>query len=305
MVAPPDDLNFRANVAAVHGAAGIGWLSDIPRLVAELERSWGLRVGSPYELSYNYVVPVTRSTGQACVLKLSPPGFSGYDREADALSGFAGRGAVKLLDHDDSRGALLLERADPGRSLAEEFGPDRDEEATAVAGGLMLRLSRRPPVRHRLPDVIEYGADFAAHRSRYGNAGPIPQRLVDQAADLLEQLSDSAERTVLLHGDLHHHNILRAGRESWLAIDPHGLIGDPGFDVGAMLYNPVTFDAELLLRLLPTRLEQLADVTGLRLDRVVAWGLVMAVLSEVWSSEDNDEIDGRPLALAGEMSARC
>ncbi len=122
-----------------------------------------------------------------------------------------------------------------------------------------------------------------------------------RAAELLEQLSATAPRTVLLHGDLHHHNILQSQREPWLAIDPHGLIGDPGFEIGAMLYNPMTFDAEQLVRLLPSRLEQLCDLTGLETERVVAWGFVMAVLSEVWTAEDHDEIDGRPLAVAEAM----
>ena len=31
----------------------------------------------------------------------------------------------------------------------------------------------------------------------------------------------------MLHGDLHHDNVLTADREPWLAIDPHGVLGDP------------------------------------------------------------------------------
>ncbi len=109
-----------------------------------------------------------------------------------------------------------------------------------------------------MPSVTEYGADFADHIKRHPRNGPLPRRLVERAAELLEQLSGSAERTVLVHGDLHHHNILQAQREPWLAIDPHGLIGDRGFDIGAMLYNPMTFDADQLLQRLPAQMEQLS-----------------------------------------------
>ncbi len=97
--------------------------------------------------------------------------------------------------------------------------------------------------------------------------------------------------------------MLQAGREPWLAIDPHGLVGDPGFDVGPMLYNPMTRDGEQLCRSLPARLEQLAELPGVGMDRARAWGFVMAVLSEVWTTEDHDEIDGRPLAVAETLSA--
>ncbi|MDQ3577409.1 MAG: aminoglycoside phosphotransferase family protein [Actinomycetota bacterium] len=294
---------FRANVTAVHGESGARWLADLPRLLGEIERSWDVRIGPPYELSHNYVAPVTRSSGALCVVKLTVPGSSGVEREAAALGGFAGHGAIRLLDYDDSRGALLLERAEPGRELAE-FGPARDGEATTILCSVMQRLWCEAPPDLQLPGVADYGADFTDHVNRHPRNGPLPRRLVDRAAELLEQLVASATRTVLLHGDLHHHNILQSRREPWLAIDPHGLIGDPGFEVGAMLYNPVTFDAEQLVGLLPSRLEQLCDNTGLETDRVLAWGFVMAVLSEVWSAQDRDEIDGRPLAIAEVMAAQ-
>jgi streptomycin 6-kinase len=88
-------------------------------------------------------------------------------------------------------------------------------------------------------------------------------RLVNRAAGLLVELSESATDQVVLHGDLHHDNVLRAEREPWLAIDPHGVVGDPGFEVGAMLYNPdpARRDRELLA-LVPARIEQLADGLG-------------------------------------------
>lgn len=91
----------------------------------------------------------------------------------------------------------------------------------------------------------------------------------------------------MLHGDLHHDNILRATREPWLAIDPHGVVGDPGYEVGALLYNPDPEDRdEALTALVPSRVEQLADELGMPQERVVAWGFVKAVLSEVWTVED-------------------
>ncbi len=231
------------------------------------------------------------------MVKLAVPNTSGLDREAAALAGFDGRGAVRLLARDDSRGALLLERADPGLSLAA-LGAERDQEATAVLCSVMRRLWREPPAEHALPHVRDYGEDFADHVQRFGSGGPLPRYLVDRAAELLAALSATASRTVLLHGDLHHHNVLQARREAWLAIDPHGLVGDPAFDVGAMLYNPLTTDTDQLLRLLPVRLEQLADLAGLDSDRVLAWGFVMSMLSEVWSNEDHGEIWGAPLAVA-------
>ena len=294
---------FRSNVLAVHGPAGATWLSDIPRLLSEIEQSWDVCIGPPYELSYNYVAPAARRGGSACVVKLTVPGTSDRNREAAALTTYAGRGAVRLLARDDSRGAFLLERAEPGLTLAE-LGPDQDTAATAVICALMQRLWCMPPADHMVPDVADYGADFVDYRQRHPTGGPLPRRLVERATELIEVLSATAPRTVLLHGDLHHHNVLQSHREPWLAIDPHGLTGCPGFDVGAMLYNPTTMSAEELLRLLPARLEQLCAIPDLDPDRVRGWAFVMSMLSEVWSAQDHNEIDGRPLAVAQQLDSR-
>ena len=247
---------FRANVNAVHGDAGVGWLAEIPRLLGEIEGLWDVRIGPPYGLSYNYVAPATDSAGGACVAKLTVPGASQLRCEAAALARFDGRGAVRLLARDDSRGALLLERAQPGRELAE-LGPDRDSEATAILCIGDAAVMAEPPAGHGLR-VVDYGVDFEAYGTRFPSEGPLPPRMVSQAAELLQQLAATATGAVLLHGDLHHHNILQAQREPWLAIDPHGLIGDRGFDIGAMLYNPMTFDADQLLQRLPAQMEQLS-----------------------------------------------
>lgn len=150
---------FRANVRAVHGDSGSRWLQDIPRLLAEVERSWDLRIGPPYELSYNYGAPATSGSRTACVVKLTVPGTPHRDREAAALTAYSGRGAVRLLARDDTRGALLLERADPGTSLAE-LGTARDGEATTILCSVMQQLWCRPSADHRLPSVAVYGAAF-------------------------------------------------------------------------------------------------------------------------------------------------
>ena len=119
------------------------------------------------------------------------------------------------------------------------------------------------------------------------------------AARLFDELCESAPARVLLHGDLHHHKVLRAVRRPWLAIDPHGHVGDPGFDLGCLLYNPDPGDTEPdVVALLPGRLGQLTAGAGQPRERVVGWGFVMAVLSEVWTCEDGGEPSGKPLAVA-------
>ncbi|TYK46021.1 aminoglycoside phosphotransferase family protein [Actinomadura decatromicini] len=302
MIVPPPVLV--RNALGAWGADGRRWLDDLPRTAAAVARDWDLRVGEPFALSYHWVAEATTNDGAPAVLKLGPTGPGHLAHEAAALGIFGGRGAVRLLAHDAERGALLLERATPG-TLARDLVPHRDEEATAAVVEVIRRLHRKPPPDCALPDLAETeGASFAGHLDRFHGDDPLPRHLVERAAGLLAELSADGER-VVLHGDLHHDNVLRAEREPWLAIDPHGYVGDPGYDTGALLYNPDPGDrgAEKL-RLLPARIEQLADGLGMPRERVEAWGFVVSVLSEVWTTEDGGAPDGGPLAVAFHLLPR-
>jgi streptomycin 6-kinase len=287
---------FTRNVTGNWGDDGRRWLEGLPTLIEDVARDWGLTVGAPYPLSFNYVAPARRADGAPGVLKLGLPTAGHVATEADTLGFFGGRGAVEVLNRDDDRGALLLERAEPGVTL-RTLVRDHDERATAVLVELMRRLHRPAPDGLALEGLATRVASFDAHLVRFPGAGPLPRHLVERARELWVELCASATRRVVLHGDLHHENVLAAGREPWLAIDPHGVLGDPGYEVGAVLYNPFDGD-EPVLKLLPARIEQFADGLGMSVDRVVAWGFVQAVLSEVWGAEAGDTQPGQASQVA-------
>jgi streptomycin 6-kinase len=93
---------------------------------------------------------------------------------------------------------------------------------------------------------------------------------------------------VLLHADFHHDNILSAQREPWLTIDPKGMIGDAGYEVGPFLLNPDPHAGVAKSpRLLARRLDILADELGYDRERLRLWGIAHAVLSACWSAENN------------------
>ena len=286
-----------SNVVENWAEDGERWLAGLPGLLDQVTRDWELTPGEPYELSFHWVTAVTRADGSPAVLKLGVP--AGHLAiEAEALRIFDGRGAVRLLAEDQVRGALLLERAEPG-SPATMLVPDRDEEATAALIAVGRCLHRTPPAGCTLPPLRAESESFRAHLRRFPGDDPVPRHLVERAGALFDELCASAPEDLVLHGDLHHDNVLRAVREPWLAIDPHGVVGDPGYDCGAMLYNPQPWRREDdLLALVPARIEQLADGFGLPVDRVVAWGFVMGVLSEVWTAQGGGTPGSRALDVA-------
>ncbi|WP_214411202.1 aminoglycoside phosphotransferase family protein [Sphaerisporangium fuscum] len=291
------------NVMGVWGDDGARWLAELPTILEAVARDWDLTVGEPYELSYHYVTRVVLGDGTPAVLKLGVPSGTSLAEEAPALAAFGGRGAVRPLRVDLARGALLLERAVPGRRL-RHLVPGRDSEATSALAAVMRRLHVPPPPGCPLPEASSQVKAFDDYAATHGEAGPLPLDLVVRAGGLMRELCASATERVVLHGDLHHDNVLSATREPWLAIDPHGLVGDPGYDAATMLFDPDPDDRdEALTALVPARVEQLSDELAIPVDRVVAWGFVKAVMSDVWTAEDWKPGDDRsPISRAYDVA---
>ena len=131
----------------------------------------------------------------------------------------------------------------------------------------------------------------------------MPTRLVEEAEELFDELVASQAEPVLLHGDLHHLNILSARRQPWLAIDPKGVVGEPAYDVAALLHNPVELlEAPRPGDVLERRVEVLTEELGLDRARVRGWGVSQAVLSAYWGLEDSGLVWEEALVFAGLLS---
>lgn len=271
------------------GPEGDVWLRRLPALVAEYAQRWDFSPGSPFSLSFNYVIEVTCGDGSLAVLKLACPQHE-FETELDALRLVDGQGASRLLAADSEERAMLLERVVPGTDLTA-LALEDDESATSIAATVMRRLWRPLPADHSFPTVDVWGRGFARHRAAHeGTAGQLPAARFEQAEKLFDELCGSAGEPVLLHGDLHHFNILAGAREPWLAIDPKGLAGEPAYETGALLRNPwgILTGMPNPRRLLRRRIDQLSEELSLDRDRIRGWAIAQAMLSAVWSAEDND-----------------
>ncbi|HWQ11426.1 MAG TPA: aminoglycoside phosphotransferase family protein [Roseiflexaceae bacterium] len=290
MTIPPGlPEQFVRIITDLHGDEGRAWLGRLPELLAACERHWSLTLLPPFpNLSYNYAAPGVLADGVPVVLKAGVPDDAVRD-EIAALGLYAGDGICRLLAADEEQGVMLLERLVPGTTLAPLAAQD-DEAATAVAAEIMLRLWRPAPEVHSFPTVADWAQGLVRLREEFGGGtGPFAERLVAAAERAFAELNTAAGPPMLLHGDLHHENILAAAREPWLAIDPKGLVGDPGYEVGALLYNQLPQDQAAIRRTLARRVDQLAEALGFERARVLRWGLFQAVLSSWWSYEDHGE----------------
>ena len=275
------------------GEAGRAWIEAAPDLAAGLLDRWALQPdGAPTCGAVALVVPVARADGTLAVLKLQPV-TNDTVGEPDALRGWNGNGAVRLLDHDPASGSMLLERLDADRALA---GVHDDLAALQILSELLARLNAvlAPAGLRRLSDV---GADLLDRvpRALALVRDPSQQRLIKAGASALEEvLPEPGDR--LLHDDLHYFNILAPHpadpREPWLAIDPKPLAGDPGFELLPALHNRWEGAAATgdLPRAIRRRFDLMTDILGLDRKRATRWTLARILQNVLWDIEHDDTI---------------
>lgn len=241
---------------------------------AYLERWQLVPEGEPVSTLTSRLLPVS-ADGVPAVLKIA---LHEEEKRGNALMiWWAGRGSARVLAHDGA--ALLMERAQGGASLAAYARGGCDDEASRIMCAVLDELHAprdRPP-----PHLLGLEEWFAPLNAAARSHGGILRLSASAASDLLAHPREVA----VLHGDVHHGNVLDFGARGWLAIDPKGLIGERYFDYANILCNP---DHELAAA--PGRLRRQVKVTAeaARLDpvRLLAWIVAWAGLSAAFLLED-------------------
>lgn len=284
--------DFTSNIIDVHGQKGRSWLMDLPNLTAAIASEWELDSLEPFDnLTYAFVAKVRTKNGQA-VLKLSPP----CSRTAREITWYhhQKKGCARLLRWDSNTGALLLERLNPGVSLKQKVIDGNDDEATMIIAKTIIELVQ--PVESDINDF--------PHVKDFENSLKLLHQKIDHelyrvALNKFHALIGAKFEPHLLHGDLHHDNILSDG-DSFKAIDPHGYVGPAAFEVGAMIRNPYdAFPKALSLKeTIERRITILANALPFRRDEILAWSLIYTLIATSWSLEDHGEIPKEHLDIA-------
>lgn len=250
---------------------------------------WGLVPdGEPFPAGYSNseVVPVRRN-GAPAVLKIAhhPEEMRG----GAIMHWWNGQGAAAVLAHDEQ--AVLLERASGDRSLLEMARGAGDDAATRILAETVVTLhnhSGRPPP----PEAIPLGDWFEALRPVAEARGGLFARARSAAEDLFA----APERAVVLHGDIHHGNVLDFGAGGWRVIDPKGVLGDRGYDYANTFCNPDGTTPERMRR----QLSIVAEISGIAPQRLLRWVLAYTGLSAAWTLGDGG--DPRRALQVGEIA---
>lgn len=272
--------NFESNIFNIYGKKGKDWLLALSAIVDIASSKFGLSDLRPMAgLSYNYILSGLQGDKEV-ILKVGMDN-AGLKKEAFALRRFNGFGAVNIFG--EIEGALLLEKIIPGISLKSYFA-QKDANSVEIACMVMKRLHKAGILKkHNFPHIKDL-------LSALDKDWPIDKSMLQKARLLRDKLLDSAGPDILLHGDLHHDNILR-GLSEWIVIDPKGVIGEAAYEIGAFIRNPMP---ELLkqndiLNIIQARILAFSHNANVSSERIAAWCFVQSLLSWIWAIEDKTD----------------
>lgn len=227
--------------------------------------------GAPFETAFgSRLLPVRRGR-EAAMLKVA---FHEEERRGGAVMAWrGGLGAARVFAFDFE--AVVMERLDGPRSLAAMARGGEDGAACRAlceaAGRFHAPIAGSPP-----GGIIPLERWFAALWPQAEGAGGIYAEAALAARELLGRQGPP----LVLHGDIHHGNVLDGGARGWLAIDPKGLWGDRGYDYANLMCNP---DAATAVAHLDARLDIAMEVSGLSRERLLKWVLAYLGLSASWT----------------------
>jgi streptomycin 6-kinase len=277
-----------AELADLHqkysGESGRAWISALPALAAMCIDHWQLQIDGVSAFgAVALIIPVARRDGSKAMLKLQPVDDE-TGGEPAALQAWAGRGAVRLLEHEAGSGAMLLERLDAGRDLTVV---EDDLAAARIIAELLVQLNsvRAPAGMRRLSDIA--AATLAEAPDAVRLAGDADERrLLSECAARLDAMTTDPIEDRLLHWDLHYFNVLYTldGSQRWTAIDPKPLSGDSGFELMPALWNrwEDLIQTGDLTRALLRRFDVMTEVMALDRSRAATWTLARVLQNAVW-----------------------
>ena len=138
------------------------------------------------------------------------------------------------------------------------------------------------------------------------------QSFIEMAEATYQKLLPRCPETYLLHGDLHHENILLDEERGWLAIDPKGVRGPRVMECGRFLHNFIedeipgiehvrdATDAQIV-NVLEQRFETFGQMLDFDHADIIKATYVDLVLSTCWSSNSKVRVDYSKIRVLARM----
>lgn len=279
-----DLSKLEKNVIGIFADYGKNWLMQLPAIVETLAAHWSLSNIQPVNnMSYNYVAFAMQDKKVPVVLKISCDKQLITD-EYQTLKFWHGQGAIAVFDFNAEFNALLLEQAIPGY-LLKEHHPLNIQDTIHIYANVVKKL-----VAQAMPaQAFTHASKWCAAINRIP-AGVISNHYIEKAKTIREMLLTTVLQEYLCHGDLHLENIIQMNN-SWVVIDPKGIIGEMAFEAAA--FDLVSKDemqqVEANPHIIVERVTLLANALHIDYQRLLSWIYLRVMISLQWFIEDNGD----------------
>ena len=278
------------------GDEGDRWLAQFPSTLGQLVQRWELDVDEPFEqgLPINVVYPVRHGLRQL-VLKTGFPHPETLTELAMLRLWQGCVGCVQLIDSDEATGTVLLERVLPGTSFRSSPIERRSSDIPPLFDLKPLRMS----LDKIFPDYTDWcRRAFSQYQS--GRPDKYFLKHIEKANACLDEVMAEFDHDWLLHGDLHHENMLLASDGRYVAIDPKGVLGAQLMEYGRFIHNFVSDEVDKqqsISKILELRVSSLSgDYTEKQL---LSAGYIDLVLSCSWTLNEGGTLSSEADELLG------
>ena len=202
-------------------------------IVEKYRKQWELsEIEFKSEFSTNSLIfyAVSKQYGKV-ILKILLP--NNFDKEIPTLKLFQGENFCKLYEYSFEDRVYIMERIVPAHTLYESAPRN---ERIKIAGEIFKGLHKTDLPDSTFPTYTEW---FEAGKEGTKNREDCEDlyQYLDSAERMLTDICKKYSRNLLLHGDLHHENILKNEKGGYTVIDPKGVIGDPVFDLSRFILD--------------------------------------------------------------------
>ena len=270
-----------------------GWrllvMIDLMNKLRKYGVRWGLSSFAQIEyksVTVNRLFTCVSAEHGACVLKI------GYntkhmENEYHVFHDYRGTRFCQVYEVDLAQGVLLLERIIPGIQLRDE--PDLDQRLELfydVFDGLHVK----PADKTIYPTYMGWVSRITKYMRGRNDYEILTSKMI-QAEHICCELWRKYPDEFLLHGDLHHDNILLDEDNCSRIIDPKGVIGDRAFDIPRFIVNEFgdtfDYDFDVKFRHIVRFFSDKLDVPEQDILRLV---YVEICMGECWHVEDGREV---------------
>lgn len=260
------------------------WMEELEGILFACAEEWDLETIEPFESSSHIFMADTQlQSGQKAVLKVGCP-TPEWQANLNALTAFSHKQIAGVLGMDMEHGAVLLLKMSPGMPLTD-LAEYQDEHATHIASDIIRDLPVDVPADVDFPTVRDW-SDTITRAKQTGV--PFSMELLDTAKHFLEELEATKNEDKLLHGDLHHDNILQ-DEDDWRVINPVGVIADPTYEAARFIHSPRDLlDTNYPETIMRTRVDIFATLLQEDRGRLIKWAYFDCVLTACLSVEEQN-----------------